>query len=145
MDDGLLQEAFVARLKNASAFTALGALKHGWPRQLIDTPTKDATPLTTWFVATVHRLSAVPGRIEIQTDTWEWPAEAAGRGLARLRAIDQVMQGLLGEMDGGAVSWEHTPAAGGDPVTVTCACIDGGDPPEKGLLRRRRVWEVAFG
>jgi hypothetical protein len=143
---GILQKGFNARLSGAAAFTALARLRIGWPHELIAAPTASATPLVTVFVPNRYRLSSEPARIEVQTDIWEWPEPTAAktRGLVKVDAIDEVMQELLGEEDGSAVSWQYTPP-GGDPVIITCACMEGSDPPEKGLLRRRRLWEVAFG
>lgn len=138
----MLELAFVHRLKDDEEFSSLTRLKYGWPKELLEKPTKAGLPVVTWFVPSRVRLgNTEPGHLEIQTDVWVWPDDQSG-GREQLNAIDNCMMRLLGNET--ALTWEASwlDETTSFAIAASSVCIDAGDPPEK-LLRRRRLWQVA--
>lgn len=143
---GELETAWVNRLINDANFAGLvgssgGRVKllRGWPAKVIQQPSRNALPIVTYLRATQYTLGTDPPRLDIQSDIWCWP-DPAGEGIDQLNAIDNAMLALLTDGDS-AVRWRDDELE----IDVTCVCTDANEPQENGLLRRRRIWELAVG
>ena len=133
------------RLRDDATFVSLvgidsaGSVRlyRGWPLALLQKPINIELPRVTFFVAARLPVTGDPEQIRLQSDIWVWPD--VGGAMSRVDAIDARMMELLG--GAGAETWFDPDKS----AWISSAMIDGSDPPESVLLRRRRLWQVAPG
>lgn len=112
-------------------------LYRGWPLKLLSKPINEDLPRVTFFVTTRQPVTGDPKQIRLQSDIWVWPD--VGGAMTLVDQIDERMLELLG--GDGATTWFDSY----QPAWISSAMIDGSDPPETILLRRRRLWQLAPG
>lgn len=136
-----LEQGLFARLNTDATLLSLSVdVRRERMTKVVDNPLAPEMPvLTFWPVARVQ-LSGEPPHLIVQTDIWVWDTDDVD-GSATLTSIDNALLASL-ENDGSARTWAYTRGAVTDHIS-TVQHEPAKDIPEKNMLRRRRLWQVA--